>query len=230
LLTLFSPLSFSLDFILILEIYCYDGQDMVHSRDITIAPEPSGEGTTQPKSPMDVSDDDQDEALLKLNEDELRELQKANSIQCIEGMRMLSKEASRSDISLCRMVYMLLVRPTLALDIKRLEVEFTHGYRPGAPVFYVSITNEHGEERFVKDVDTSKWDPHWTSVNKDFEAKLASNPHLRSLYSHMFFICDGTIASRHGLATLTGCTEMTKSGITQWTASAWTLEARVACS
>jgi hypothetical protein len=36
--------------------------------------EPSGEGITQPTSPMDVSDDEQDEALLKLNEDELREI------------------------------------------------------------------------------------------------------------------------------------------------------------
>jgi hypothetical protein len=94
--------------------------------------------------------------LLKLNEDELRELQKANSIQCIEGMQILPKEASRFDIPLCQMVYMPLVRPTLAHDIKRLEAEFTHGYRPGAPVFYVSITNEHGEERLVKDVDASK--------------------------------------------------------------------------
>jgi hypothetical protein len=123
---------------------------------------------------MDVSDEEQDEALLKLNEDELRELQKANSIQCIEGMRMLPKEASRFDIPLCRMVYMPLVRPTLAHDIKRLEAEFIHGYRPSAPVFYVSITNKHGEERFVKDVDTNKWDLH-----------------LRSLCGHMFFICDG---------------------------------------
>jgi hypothetical protein len=176
---------------LMLYSFCYDGQVMVQAGDVSIPPEPSGEGTSQPKSPIDVSEDDQDEALLKLNEDELRELQKANSIQCIEGMRMLPKEASRFDIPLCRMVYMLLVRPTLTHDIKRLEAEFTHGYRPGAPVFYVSITNEHGEERFVKDVDTSKWDPHWTSVNKDFEAKLASNPHLRPLCGRMFFICDG---------------------------------------
>jgi hypothetical protein len=120
---------------------------------ITIPPEPFGEGPSQPKSPMDVSDNEQDEALFKLNEDELRELQKANSIQCIESMWMLSKEASRFDVPLCRMVYMPLVHPTLAHDIKRLEVEFTHGYRPSAPVFYVSITNEHEEERFVKDVD-----------------------------------------------------------------------------
>jgi hypothetical protein len=79
------------------------------------------------------------------------------------------------------------VRPILAHDIKRLEAEFIHGYQPGTPVFYVSITNKHGEERFVKDEDSSKWDPHWTSVNKDFEAKLASNPHLRSLCGRMLF-------------------------------------------
>jgi hypothetical protein len=42
------------------------------------------------------------------------------------------------------MVYMPLVRPTLAHNIKRLEAEFTHGYRPRALVFYVSICNEHG--------------------------------------------------------------------------------------
>jgi hypothetical protein len=203
---------------------------MIEPGETSIQPEPSGEATSQPKASEDVSDDEQDEALLKLNEDELRELHKANSIQCIEGMRILSKVESHFDIPLCRMVYMLLVRPTLSHDIKRLEAEFTHGYRPGAPVFYVSITNERGEERHVKDVDTSNWGPHWTSVNIEFEAKLASNPHLRFLCGKMFFICDGTIGSRHGQATLTSCTEMTESGITPWIASAWTLKARVGYS
>jgi hypothetical protein len=58
------------------------------------------------------------------------------------------------------MVYMPLVRPTLAHDIKRLEAKFTHGYRPRTPMFYASICNEHEEKRFVKDVDTSGWGPH----------------------------------------------------------------------
>jgi hypothetical protein len=62
-------------------------------------------------------------------------------------MRILPKEVSRFEIPLYRMVYMPLVRPTLAHDIKRLEAEFTHGYRPGAPEFYVSISNKYGEER-----------------------------------------------------------------------------------
>jgi lysophospholipid acyltransferase (LPLAT)-like uncharacterized protein len=80
LLIIVSLLSFFLAFIFILGIYCFDGQVMVQSGDTTILPEPYGETTSQPKSPMDVSDDEQDEALLKLNEDELRELQKANTI------------------------------------------------------------------------------------------------------------------------------------------------------
>ena len=52
-------------------IFYYDGQVMVQAGNVTIPPEPSKEGTSQPKSPVDVSDDDQDEALLKLNEDKL---------------------------------------------------------------------------------------------------------------------------------------------------------------
>jgi hypothetical protein len=106
-------------------------------------------------------------------------------------MRILPKVESYFDILLCQMVYMPLVCPILSHNIKRLEAEFTHGYWPGAPVFYVSITNERREERHVKDVDTSNWGRHWTLVNTEFEAKLASNPHLRFLCGKMFFICDG---------------------------------------
>jgi hypothetical protein len=70
-------------------------------------------------------------------------------------MRISPLEKSWFHIPLCQMVYMPLIRPTLANDIKRLEAEFIHGYRPGTPVFYVSICNDKEEERFVKDVDTS---------------------------------------------------------------------------
>jgi hypothetical protein len=48
-------------------------------------------------------------------------------------------------------------------------------------VFYVSICNEKEEERFVMEEDTSHWGPHWTSVNEEFEAKLALNPDLHFL-------------------------------------------------
>ena len=91
-----------------------------------------------------------------------------DSIQVIESMQISPKDASRFDIPLSRMLYMPLVRLTLATDIKKLEIEFTHGYRPGAPVFYVSICNEKGEERSVTDEDKCNWGPYWTSVNEEF--------------------------------------------------------------
>jgi hypothetical protein len=72
--------------------------------DTSLQPEPSGEGTSQSTTAIDVSEDEADEALLKLNEDELCNLQKANSIQCIKGMRLSPKEASRFDIPLCQMI------------------------------------------------------------------------------------------------------------------------------
>ena len=125
--------------------------------------------------------------MFKFNVDKLRELQKANSIQYIEEMQILSKEVSRFDIPVYQMVCVLLVRPTLIHDIKRLEAKFTHGYRPGVLVFYVSITNEYEDQRFMKDVDTSNWGPQWTY---EFEAKLALNPHLHFLCGCTFFICD----------------------------------------
>jgi hypothetical protein len=83
-----------------------------------------------------------------------------------------------------------LVHPTLVNDIKRLEVEFTHGYRR-AVVFYLSIYNKHGELRSVSDKDRSSWGPHGTAANSEFKAKLAANPHLKFFFGHMFFICDG---------------------------------------
>jgi hypothetical protein len=53
---------------------------MTEPGETSIQPEPSREATSQPKAFEDVYDDEQDEAFLKLIEDELRELQKANSI------------------------------------------------------------------------------------------------------------------------------------------------------
>ena len=106
-------------------------------------------------------------------------------------MRISPKDASRLDIPLCRMLYMPLVRSTLVTNIKKLETEFSHGYCPNAPVFYVSICNEKGEERSLTDEDKRIWGPHWTSVNEEFEDKLHSNPHLQFLSGRMFYVCDG---------------------------------------
>jgi hypothetical protein len=49
---------------------------------------------------MDVSDGEHDEAFLKLN-DELHEMQKVNSIQCIQWMRISPIDESQFHIPLC---------------------------------------------------------------------------------------------------------------------------------
>ena len=45
---------------------------MVQTEDTTLQPEPSGEGNFELWMTMDISEDEVEEALLKLNEDELR--------------------------------------------------------------------------------------------------------------------------------------------------------------
>jgi hypothetical protein len=197
-----------------------------------LEPHLSVEASSQSKSPgngpMDVSDDEQDEALLKLNKDELWKLQKVNSIQCIELMKISPKEATRFDIPLCWMVYMPLVWSTLINDIKRLEAEFIHKDWPGALLFYVSICNKHGEERSVSDVDRRSWGPHKAAANSEFKAKLAANPHLKFLSDRMFFICDGNHQFMAWTNISVGCIRMIDNGNTQCTTFSSTL--REACS
>jgi hypothetical protein len=154
----------------------------------SVGSEPSADErvvSTPTGSAMDVDDsalgEEEVEPKELLNEDELRELLKVNSNKCIDYMWIIPKEASRFDIPLCRMIYMPLVRPTLASDIKRLEAEFAHGYRAGASVFYVSICNERGEERSVSSEDTKGWNEHWRNENSLFEFQLLNSPHLKHL-------------------------------------------------
>jgi hypothetical protein len=128
---------------------------------------------------------------LHFNEDELRHHQRANFINTIESLRISPRESSRLDVPLCRLMYMPLVRPTLQSDIKRLEAEFTHGYRPGSTVFYVSFTNDVGDECFVTDEDKKDWGPLWNEANDAFEENLKATPHLNFLQNRKLFICDG---------------------------------------
>ena len=79
-------------------------------------------------------------------------------------------------------------------------------------MFYVSICNKHGEERSLKDEDTSNWDPHWTLVNDEFEAKLALNPHFKFLCGHMFFVCNGN----HRLKAWIGFIQRLHSQVKEW--------------
>lgn len=112
-------------------------------------------------------EDEEVEPKELLNDNELCELLKVNSNKCIKHM------------ILYRMIYMLLVRPILAFDIKHLEAEFAHGYHGGASVFYVSICNECGEERSIFLEDMKGWNKHWRNKNSLFKSWLLNSPHLK---------------------------------------------------
>jgi hypothetical protein len=89
------------------------------------------------------------------------------------------------------MLAMPMVRPTLTSDLAKLEQEFVHGYREGASVFYVTVTNEEGKSHEVTEADKASWDPIWRAKNEDFNSFLLSVPELSGFTNLMFFVCDG---------------------------------------
>ena len=55
------------------------------------------------------------------------------------------------------------MRPTLQSDLDKLEQEFVHGYRDGAAVFYVTLTDEHGSTQEVTSVVKENWGSIWNA-------------------------------------------------------------------
>jgi len=53
-----------------------------------------------------------------------------------------------------------MVRPALKCDLIKLEQLYVHEYIEGSAVFYVSITNEQGDEKSVTEDDKAIWGPH----------------------------------------------------------------------
>ena len=126
-----------------------------------------------------------------LSEDDIRLSQKINTVAALAALRLQPAHISRHNIPLCRLVVMPMVRPTLQCDLVKLEQEFVHGYREGACVFYVSLTNEQGVGEHVSSKDRSDWGPIWQSESDKFDEYLDSQDSTRFMKGKMFFICDG---------------------------------------
>ena len=141
------------------------------------------------EDPLGVDDTDDEEKGL--TEDELWRIQKGDSIDILSELRMKPEDLFRLHIPLCRLVAMPMIRPILAYDITKLEQEFAGGYRDGAAVFYVSITNEEGQSEEFSDVEMSNWDPIWREKNELFTCYLDSRRELKQMKNLKFFICDG---------------------------------------
>ena len=145
-----------------------------------------GDGGDDPLEVEDLEDEEKG-----LTEDELRHIQKGDSIDILSDLHMKPEELSLLHIPLCKLVAMPMVRPTLAYDITKLEQEFARGYRNGVAVFYVSTTNEEGQSEEFSNDEMSKWDPIWREKNEVFTRYLDSRRELNFLKNLKFFICDG---------------------------------------
>ena len=145
-----------------------------------------GDGGEDALEVQDLEDEDKG-----LTEDELRRLQKGESIDILSNLRMKPEELLRLHIPLYRLIAMPMVKPTLACDITKLEQEFAGGYRDGAVVFYISTTNEERQSEEFTDKDMSKWDPIWREKNEAFTHYLESRRELKFLKNLKFFIYDG---------------------------------------
>jgi hypothetical protein len=148
---------------------------------------------------LDYSEDghDEDEEMLdeqdpfEGDEDAIRTRHKLNAVATISRLRVQPLSSSRFHIPLCRLLAMPMVRPTLPADLSKLEQEFVHGYREGASVFYVTITDEEGRTHEVNEADKASWNSIWHAKNEEFNSFLLSVPELASFKNLMFFVCDG---------------------------------------
>jgi hypothetical protein len=152
-------------------------------------------GSKDVQPSIDVEEDDNESTGVEeedeLSTDQIRATRKVNSIAIIEALCLKPSSLSRMRVPLCRMVAMPIVRSTLSSDLASLEDDYVHGYREGAVVFYLSITNEVGQIEKVSDEDLASWGPYWRAVKAQFEEFLSSVPGLRDLKDVKFSVFDG---------------------------------------
>ncbi len=111
-------------------------------------------------------------------------------------------------VPLCKMVPMPIVRPTLEIDILKFEPAFHMGYKEGDKVFYLSLTNQQGEEEDVT-LYNNTWDEHQLLENDLFEKVIQT---LRASPTKCCLYGMGTPTSKPGYLTLTNCIVMIHLG------------------
>jgi hypothetical protein len=98
---------------------------------------------------------------IKLNtfDDTIHKVQvhhKFKIMEVLDKHKIFPKQKARMNIPLSIMVSMPMVRPTLKIDVVKMEHAFHMGYREGDKVFYVFATNWQGEKTLV-DVYEKGW-------------------------------------------------------------------------
>jgi hypothetical protein len=87
------------------------------------------------------------------------------------------------------MVSIPVVRPTLKIDVFKMEQAFQMGYWQSNKVFYVFPKNWQGEEAFVAN-HIHEWDDHWKVVNASFEEGLNTDEDLQRFNGRMSYVWD----------------------------------------
>jgi hypothetical protein len=62
-------------------------------------------------------------------------------MEVLDRHKIFPKEKARMNIPLCIMISMLVVKPTLKIDVLKMEHDFHMVYKEGDKVFYVSAKN-----------------------------------------------------------------------------------------
>jgi hypothetical protein len=66
---------------------------------------------------------------------------KVKLVEVLERHKIHPKAKAQMNIPLCRMISMLVVRPTLKINVLKMEQTFQMGYRESNKVLYVFPTN-----------------------------------------------------------------------------------------
>jgi len=96
---------------------------------------------------------------------------KVKIVEVLERHKIHPKGKARMNIPLYRMISMPVVRPSLKIDVFKMEHAFQMDYQKGDNFFYVFPTNWQGEEAFVAD-HIHEWDDHEKTVNASFDEAL----------------------------------------------------------
>jgi len=124
-------------------------------------------------------------------EDNIKKSQTLDTIKLITSMRLTSNDLSWMRILLCKLVPMPTVQPTLSCDLTLFDNKFTWGYKEGARVFYISISDEEGKLAMFSDKEKQDSSPLWNSMNDEFNEYLKLQDALKFLVDKKFFVCDG---------------------------------------
>lgn len=115
---------------------------------------------------------------------------KLNIGKVLDKYKIFPKNKARMSIPLCWHLFMRIVRPTLKIDVLKMEQVFFMRYCKREKAFYISSKNSKGEEEFVNKYMPS-WSIIWTCKNAKFEKYLLEDLYLFWLCGKMFHIWDG---------------------------------------